>query len=198
MQFNPDVSSLSPWEMEVGDHKYGAVDHYVGFFTAESPGGVGGRLTTLDNVITIIYVGGESTQSSFYLPNLLSTYGRPGGVYVDTTDTSPDNVLPFTLLLYYPDLKFAMNYDILAVRAGDDVVGCPQWVSADLWSWSFPEGSEDYVDASRVQDWVIGVGNRNRFMMLEDATDLDLESFFETYSDPQNSTCIRTPASLWD
>jgi hypothetical protein len=132
------------------------------------------------------------------LPQILGTYGPPQQVFLDTYRSGPDR-LPFRLLLFYPDQGFSAEYEGSTgengqgewVEAGQAIRICPRRSDVALWLWS-PEREmtlADHALSSQV--------NLDRLRSLEEATGMSIEQFYQTFVQPDNQTCLETPADLW-
>ena len=88
-----------------------------------------------------------------------------------------------------------MNYDLLATRDENLIIGCPQAKIPKIWVWE--SGESQHISDKQVQDWVIGVGNRNRFLTLEKATNLDIETFYKIFRNSSTNVCLETLSDLW-
>jgi len=127
----------------------------------------------------------------YTLPQLLTTYGRPTEVWLKTFRTSREGSLPFFLMLFYPQRGILAMY-VSEGRARDkQIQSCPRQEGAVLWLWS-PERQVTLEDISPT-----GVGEAQSYRRLEDATRMDLETFYQTFKEPNNATCLETAADLW-
>lgn len=129
----------------------------------------------------------------YTLPNLLTTYGPPAEIWLSThSKPFENNELPFRLLLFFPQQGIMALFSDNGVKNGEYVSGCPQQNPASfltVWfsklAWTFEEvknGASVYnVD----------------YLRLEDTTDWDVTTFYETFKNPDNTTCIETEAELW-
>jgi hypothetical protein len=73
---------------------------------------------------------------------------------------------------------------------------CPKQPGITLWLWS-PERRMTIMDIA-----IIGVEGfpENEvayFRPLEEVTELSVEQFHQTFAQPDNDTCLQTPAELW-
>jgi hypothetical protein len=132
---------------------------------------------------------------NYLLSQLLATYGQPSEVLLDTY-LDPEGMYPFDLLLYYPEQGFMVRYTDLAEREGEMLRLCPKQPGITLWLWS-PERRMTIMDIA-----IIGVEGfpENEvayFRPLEEVTELSVEQFHQTFAQPDNDTCLQTPAELW-
>ena len=76
---------------------------------------------------------------------------------------------------------------------GEVVQICPSGTNNFMYLWSpaleltFDEALQMFFDTK----------NLPYPLRLQDTTDMSLEEFFQTYSDPNTMTCLETPVNLW-
>lgn len=149
----------------------------------------------LDGIISRIIVKPVGTQWGYQLHQLLSSYGKPGEVRLDTESTPFANYLNFNLYLYYPEQATLAHYRYQASKIGRIIRTCPQGTGfgPELTLWSFPwrEFPLEYVNTR------LGLGRDSPIPKLEDVTELNLDTFYEIFKVRDVSACIETPAELW-
>jgi len=131
--------------------------------------------------------------SQYALSTFLTTYGQPGEVWLSTYSAPFEhNDLPFRILLFYPKQGIMALYSDNGIKEGDIVRGCPQQDTVSiltLWSptlgWTFEKVKND-SSAYNVD-----------YLRLEDTTAMDVATFYETFKNVDNTTCLETPANLW-
>lgn len=131
--------------------------------------------------------------TQYTLPRLLDTYGTPAEVWVSTYRAAFENDdLPFFTVLFYPEQGIIASYSSNGVRQGDFVQGCPQENPVSYLVLMPPDTNQTFEQA---------VGESSAFNMdylsLEEATGMDVATFYETFKNPDNTTCLETPADLW-
>ncbi|RME58156.1 hypothetical protein D6779_07100 [Candidatus Parcubacteria bacterium] len=148
-----------------------------------------------DGVIERIYIPTTGHVEAYRLSNFLSAYGPPAEIGVRTYSTHYRQELPFEVALFYPERGIlAMYFDMRAGVEDEQVIGCIQEQnSAFLGLWS-PEDEMTFVDALKVFSWF---DEQWQFLPLEEVTDMDVATFYETYLDPAAEVCVRTPQALW-
>jgi hypothetical protein len=131
----------------------------------------------------------------YTLSTFLATYGPPGEIWVSTYSTEflPEGILFFFTILFYPDRGILAVYgphDNAIV--GDTVRGCRlEYPPTQFGLWSpVQKISFNEEIAELGLDMVL-------FRRLEEATDMDVQTFYENYLQPNSSTCIETPRNLW-
>jgi hypothetical protein len=131
--------------------------------------------------------------TQYTLPTFLNTYGPPTEVWVSTY-SSPQghNDLPFRVVLFYPDQGIAALYGDNGIKQGDMVHGCPQQGLAGFLSlW-------DSTEVLTFEEMKNGKAVFNvHYLPLEEATGMDVATFYETFKNPDNTTCLETTADLW-
>jgi hypothetical protein len=137
----------------------------------------------------------------FRLDRLLSSNGPPDEVYISAHRvTSEGGPPPFYFLVYYGQKGFWAQYDLNGEVAGNIIKGCPQsidpariWLGSPKNKWK-KEDLWDYVFGPPIASWA----PRYPILTLKEATGMDLDTFTNTFKDPNNPKCIETSAKLWD
>ncbi len=148
-----------------------------------------------DDVIEIIEPALSRSMQSTIISEILSTYGRPQGVWIDTFGYSLGEVVPFRLVLFYPEKGILVRYFDDADFQNDHVIGCFTGHSGAIVLWA-PELELTFAEALNGTR-ALGTYGEQYYKPMEDATDMDLETFYQTYLDPNTNVCIETPAELW-
>jgi len=134
--------------------------------------------------------------SIYDLPELLKTYGSPTEVWLRTYNQAREGDLQFDVVLFYPKQGILARYATQAKAVGSRIRGCPQHKPATtlaLWS---PERALTFSEATsqtaeiRIEDWW-------PYLSLQEATGMDVETFYQTFKKSDNSICLETPANLW-
>lgn len=142
-------------------------------------------------VFPLDYVQGHT------LSEILNTYNKPEEIWLRTFDRSRDMTLPFDLVLFYPQQGFMIRFRDNAELDGETVRGCFQnteyppelWLSSPNQQTSFSEAATNAIS--------FGLDEEKEYLPLEDAASIDVETFFNQFSQPDNLDCLKTPASLW-
>ncbi len=196
-QYNIDISSTGPTEIEIENQKRIIDFYYISFYSNDYPRGLGARIAVLDETdITMIYTMDRYTGVLFQLHSLLDKYGKPSGVFIETNPNVPGDLLTLKLVLYYPELSLGVGYDLHAFMDGNNIVGCPKDEIAKIWMWE-PERRNDFT-LEYIQEGMIGYGAINSFLSLEEATGYSLDEFFQGFKDENNVNCLETSSGLWE
>lgn len=127
----------------------------------------------------------------FTISEILNNYGPPTEVWLDTLGKNyGDNYFPFRVALFYPEQGFLVRYFDEAELANGYVTGCPQAHSAAFVLW--PQDQVlTFTETLSEQEGV------QYYKLLEEVTEVDVATFYQTYLDPATETCLTTPAELW-
>jgi hypothetical protein len=119
----------------------------------------------------------------------------PGEVWILTFSAVPGRDVPFVVVLFYPNLGILIKYDTLSLRT-DPIRGCPAQAHYPLlYLWS-PNKSLTFNDITQ-GNANFGYGEEFKFKRLEDATNHNLNLFYDIFKDPKNTQCLETPMKLW-
>ncbi len=131
----------------------------------------------------------------YMLPQMLTTYGQPSKVFLETFTGTPDGGQPpFSLLLYYPEKGILVRYYGPVEERGKTLRVCPSQADISLWLWS-PEHSMTLDRIANLGG--LPLGDLSGFRSLEEATGMSVEKFFQSFVRPNNKTCLETPIDMW-
>lgn len=133
----------------------------------------------------------------FQISELMEKLGQPKEVWVKTYSEAREGSLPFVTALYYPNMGVVAQYSGEAEEDGGYVVECPEdrFPSVNLvltpptQDVAFEEAVEDAILLGPTQLW--------KYQRLEEVSELDPQSFYERYRQPDNTSCIKTEAGNW-
>jgi hypothetical protein len=145
-----------------------------------------------DDSVVRIAVGEKTTAYHYTIDQLLNDIGKPYQVYIRSGFSELNGVVPFHLILYYPDHRFFAHFDIEAKEDGDNIKACLSKLGPELVMWA-PE----YRVEDRLEEEMIGPELRVGLQNLEDATGLTLDEFYTTFSELGNNECLKTPVEFW-
>lgn len=135
----------------------------------------------------------EGYLTHYSLPVFLATYGPPTEVWLSTYRAAfEEGDLPFFTVLFYAEQGIVASYKDNGVRQGDIVQGCPQENPVSYLVLTLPDINQTFEQE---------IGNsaafNREYLSLEEATEIDVATFYETFKNPDNATCLETPADLW-
>jgi hypothetical protein len=156
----------------------------------------------LDNVVYGVGTGiGGLTWRNYELHQILNSFGPPKEVWIETFWREYH---PFRVILFYPHLGIMVLYANDGSTSGDNIVGCPQdtdefpEMSSQQrlpWLWVFtPDEGTTFVETA---DFIAETMGADNYLALEEATDMDVETFYETFKEASTTTCLITPSELW-
>jgi hypothetical protein len=131
--------------------------------------------------------------TQYTLPVFLTTYGSPVEVWLSTYFAAGEGgILPFSVVLFYPEQGIVALYSSNGEKQGDFVQGCPQEDPVSYLVLTSPDINQTFKQA-------VGVSSAFNmdYLSLEEATGMDVATFYETFKNPDNTTCLETPANLW-
>lgn len=154
------------------------------------------RDSIVDEILTDVSIG-DSTPSayltSYLLSTFLTTYGQPEEIWLSTYRASfEEGDLPFFVILIYPNQGIIALYDDNGKRLENVVQGCPQRNPVSILKLWSPHSSltfEQIIEGSSAL--------RKDYLPLKQATEMSVTTFYETFKNPDNTTCLHTPANLW-
>jgi hypothetical protein len=131
--------------------------------------------------------------TQYELSAFLTTYGQPSEVWLSTySSTFENNDLPFRVVLFYPEQGITVLYSDNGVSQEGIVSGCPQKGPASYVRLDAPD-----LDLT-FEEVISNVAVFNTYYLpLEETTEIDVATFYQIFRDPDNTTCLETPASLW-
>lgn len=136
--------------------------------------------------------------TAYTLPEFLNTYGEPAEIWIHTYSSEyPKGVLPFIAILYYPEQGIWATFGPDKANFTDDKVRACQWNGAPstLGLWS-PDKKKSFIEASNMFRWKFdepGVLT----LPLDQATEIDVRTFYKIFKQPDSNTCLETPKNLW-
>lgn len=135
--------------------------------------------------------------TQYTLSAILTTYGQPTEVWVATyrdagLGDGGEAILPFVVVLFYSDQGIAVLYYDNGNKQENVIQGCPQQDPArTLGLWSSGQNLT-FEQATRY------LARFNyEYLSLAESTEMDVATFYETFMNRVNTTCLDTLASLW-
>lgn len=130
------------------------------------------------------------------IPAILDTYGQPSEIWLLTASAPMDDVLGFSLTLFYAQHHFMLTYSNWDGEITDGKVrSCLSGKeSVHLVAWS-PEEELTFAETTE------GLHKPRRPIIydlpLEEATGMSVEIFYETFKMANEPICLETPTELW-
>ena len=151
------------------------------------------RFIEKDGVVVQIGVPQLYKDSTFYPPNrILQEYGRPDEVFLRSHIASYAGDWSLALHLVYQEKSFEATYLIIdAVNQDGIIKGCLGKDGANFRLY-LPEYTIKIEDIYDIHSKVTII-----VLDLEEATGMDVQSFYETYSNPEDPLCLETSEDLW-
>lgn len=126
----------------------------------------------------------------YMLSPVLMTYGQPSQILVGVYKAP---WMPFDLLIFYPGNGILIRYTAPAEQGEGSFRMCPHRTEITLWLWS-PERD---IALEHIVNMGSPTGDMSYFRPIEEATGMSIEQFYQTFSQPDNQTCLETPVDLW-
>src|SRR5690606_35083447 len=133
----------------------------------------GATIVVLDDVVSLIHVGSESTGEIFDIPNLLFEYGEPTNVFIKTHSNTPTGILPFYIVLFYPRNRSTAVFELEGNKVDEMIRVCYKPSTPRIYIWS-PE-EDKYIEGAGFSALVPGEWADSK--SLEVSTDLDVKGF---------------------
>lgn len=137
---------------------------------------------------------------AYALSKILTTYGQPSEVWLRSQSfVNPETgTLPVSINLWYPTYGFILGYvESYSSMAEDGTItsclGEETTIHITIWEPS-QVNMLDYTQVAQQTVWFRPNGYE---LPLEEATDLTLETFYNTYRDASVAPCIQTPSDIW-
>jgi hypothetical protein len=130
----------------------------------------------------------------YMLSQILTNYGQPPQVLLGIDRNTPWT--PFDLLLFYPEKGILVQYSGPAERGEDTFRVCPHRSKITLYLW-IPEQYAGLEDVPGIGSYTYAVDDMSLLHSWEEATGMSIEQFHQTFIQPDNQTCLETPAELW-
>lgn len=163
-------------------------------FSLETPGYF--SVQSVDGIVQSV-LAYQDTSSHFNLSDLLSEYGKPSEVYINTTFASPTGEVPFSLVVYYPNKGILAFYHENAPVVEDKIHFCAKEkgpINLEIWSPTeiiTQKVKEEFITG--LDYWLFDTG----LHPVQDVSNLTVEQFYLNFSDTNNTTCIVTPSDRW-
>lgn len=149
-----------------------------------------------EGTIESIKVAGGN-MPAYYLQPVLATHGPPDEVWIQAVPYTPTGEVMFRIALLYLEKGFSVHILTRMTSLADgQVVGCfsaDAWQGTSLFLWipgkytAFP---------TIVREGRLGQ-EASSYLPLEEATGMDIVTFYNSYKEPEGEKCLLTPADIW-
>lgn len=163
----------------------------------EKMGTISHEYTVKEGVVDRIKIYNGDLAPNLYLTNILNTYGPPNEIWIQTIGVEEQGSQPFTFYFFYPENGVLIVYSGGNLsQVGDKLRNCFQDLDSPfIYLWP-PAQNISFQDAAEALMNIKAQGPPFP-LRLEEATNLDLESFYTQFKDPNNNACLDTPINLW-
>jgi hypothetical protein len=165
-----------------------------------------GRVTlgAIDDVVIGMTIYPPGAEHRYKLHQLLALLGPPKQILINAQSSSPIPELPPTVLtLDYSDVGVWASYGYIPTQVGENLVICPESSLGKVSIYDNIGGRLHLFDPEMENDQALSIEEYADMVggftakKLEDATNMSIETFYNTFVDPQPKTCLETPANLW-
>ncbi len=131
---------------------------------------------------------------SYTLSAFLNTYGPPDEIW-----TNPDGELILSTYLFYPQQGILAVYTHRnASLTNTNIEICPQNEANPLLILWSPGVKKSFLDDVLNHTALLThITELSLFHKVEEVTDMDVETFYDTYSDPDTEICFHIPREKW-
>lgn len=135
--------------------------------------------------------------NGYSLFQILSIYGKPVGIQINTLSESREGSLPFRLQLYYPHNGFVIEYYTNATKSGQSVIGCFQEDNQNDHPFVFIWNPEISIPFSLAVEMAGTLDEEQTYLTFEQATNTSIDDFYANFLEPRNEPCIESLSELW-
>lgn len=162
-----------------------------------------GRVSILvkDNIVYGITIFSPGAEFRYQLHQILGLLGLPKQIFISAQQSAPVPQLPpARLVLDYSDVGIWVSYGYIPTQIGENLVICPQTSLGKVSPYNDIGGSlrlfvPELTDSHSfsIQEYVNRIGGK----YINEVTNMDIETFYNTFLEPTPSNCLETPANLW-
>lgn len=175
------LETMSPRIIVLRQNLYGIT--YKNLPQSVSNGAVGATIFVTQDVV-------ESIRTDIYYPleQILQKYDRPNEIWVFVDRQTINREIPFTIALFYQDQGFLVVYEGTADKE-NKVWICSDRIGGDQLAWFLwnPSLQMSFAEVGKKALLFVDEPSERPFRLLQDASNLDVESFYQTYVHPDNS-----------
>jgi hypothetical protein len=107
-----------------------------------------------------------------------------------------DEPPPFWIILYYPNKHILAAYEYTTEQEGQYLQAVITPTGPDLCLWN---ANRIFKEPVACVNWAINAdAGESKVISLEEATNMSIDSFYETYVEPTGEKKIETLATLWE
>ncbi|MEN8241352.1 MAG: hypothetical protein ABFS17_05485 [Chloroflexota bacterium] len=150
-----------------------------------SPNDLSHRYYIEEGIISIIMIQHDSLPVNT-VSDILNEYGKPDEVFLRISYASGRDDLPVGLILFYEDHGFRVSYGIQGTELTDSIRACfPNDLSGGFILW-YPENLDSY---NWIMEYIAAVVP-DKYFLIEELTDLNIDTFYNLFSQNNNEVCI--------
>jgi hypothetical protein len=184
---------MSPWDYPdglAGSAVIPVPTHSVLQKIAQS-GQMNVTIYAVEGIVQQIVLEDLANFPDYTLPALLKRYGPPVEVLISTTNRPGSTVIPFYLILFYPQHGLMATYLDLTEVKDNSLRGCFHYTPGPILNF-WPV--QDTTFASIYEK--LTTGSAEEFRPLQEVTTLDIPRFTELLKD-SDYPCVESPAKYW-
>lgn len=129
----------------------------------------------------------------YSLDQVLTRYGLPSQVMLELWPNPPEPYYPYRLFVFYEHLGILIEYEGPAIP-GEPFRICPVFEQVNylrLWLQS-PERGIPLLQLANLDPL-----EQAQMLPLEEATGMDIQTFYETFRQAGTTACLESPAEIW-
>lgn len=143
----------------------------------------------------------SSVNIAGYDPQTMMTlHGVPDEVWLKTLDAPREGILPFQLIIVYQQKGISFRYYVNATSTYETVTACFEPGVVELERPDlFPAGPRIYLWEPGIHKTIDEIANipGETYYLLEEKTDLTTQTLYDQFTNPNEKSCIDTPADFW-
>lgn len=142
------------------------------------------------------------TKVTYYyqLSQLLTNYGPPSSVLIAVWRYVPflkADYEVFSVVVIYEDQGILVEYIAPVEQTERYFQGCPQLGFLDVRVWDPKSGlTLREIAATDAGEGLSGT-SFDYFRLIDHATSITIDEFYEVFKNPNNTSCLTTPAKIW-
>lgn len=139
----------------------------------------------------------EATQL-LALSEILRSYGQPKEILISTYSLQPLGwPVVFDIQMFYPEHGFLVVYhSLMEFSRNGYIKGCPSKSNISIGLWE----AEKYLLINDLPDYIrdnVSSLPLPSYLQVNEATDMSIQDFYNTFKDDEGALCLETPSSLW-